>query len=63
MVVPFYKGVFEYQDSLPPINDIKRHLPVGIDKQAPVAQWIEHRIPNPCAQVRFLPGAPPSLSS
>ncbi len=25
---------------------------------APVAQWIEHWIPNPCAQVRFLPGAP-----
>ena len=28
-------------------------------RHAPVAQWIEHRIPNPCAQVRFLPGAPP----
>lgn len=25
---------------------------------APIAQWIEHRIPNPCAQVRFLLGAP-----
>jgi len=25
---------------------------------APVAQWIEHRFPKPCAQVRFLPGAP-----
>jgi len=24
---------------------------------APVAQWIEHRFPKPCAQVRFLPGA------
>ena len=24
-----------------------------------VAQWIEHRSPKPCAQVRFLPGAPP----
>ena len=22
-----------------------------------VAQWIEHRSPKPCAQVRFLPGA------
>ncbi len=22
-----------------------------------VAQWIEHRFPKPCAQVRFLPGA------
>gem|GEM_PF-4149804 len=25
---------------------------------APVAQWIEHWPPKPCAQVRFLPGAP-----
>jgi hypothetical protein len=30
---------------------------------APVAQGIEHRFPKPCAQVRFLPGAPMSKNS
>ena len=28
-----------------------------LKERAPVAQRIEHRPPEPCAQVRFLPGA------
>jgi hypothetical protein len=28
-----------------------------LSEKAPVAQWIEQRVPNPRAQVRFLPGA------
>lgn len=30
---------------------------LGSAVPAPVAQWIEHWFPKPCAQVRFLPGA------
>jgi hypothetical protein len=33
-------------------------VPVGTRVQAPIAQGIEQRPPEPCAQVRILLGAP-----
>ena len=38
------------------------HIPIiFVTARAPVAQGIEHRPPEPCAQVRILPGAPPPM--